>query len=288
MNNVGCRTARFTFSRTRDEHPRREAYALHAHENFELLYIVEGKGHFLVEGREYPLAKNTAMIMRPGEVHRLLVEEDSPYERVCVNVRGELFRELDPEGLLLAPFLRRGLGERNRYRLSCGEELMELLSSGEESGWEPGSLELTAQMFLLRCLFEIRSQQGLRKLSAEPLPLEPVLGFINENLGEELSLRSVAARFYVSPAQLNRQMKRSVGTTFWSYVMVKRLLFAKSLLQQGIPAGEASRRCGFGEYSAFYRAYKKHFGVAPRADFRGVQAVFDINDPDNSGDIPEN
>lgn len=288
MRNVGCRTGRFTFHWTRDENPKQAAYVLHAHEGFELLYVAEGRGSFLVEGREYPISKGIAMIMRPGEVHRLLVDEESPYERVCVMFRPELLQEIDPEGLLLAPFLRRGLGERNRYRLSCGEELTELLRSGEASGWEKGCMELTAQMFLLRCLFEIRSQQGSRKLSAEPLPLEPILTYINRHLDGELSLGAVAAQFYVSPAQLNRQMKRSVGTTFWSYVLVKRLLFAKSLLLQGVPAGEASRRSGFGEYTAFYRAYKKHFGVSPRSDFHDSPAVFDINGRDNAGDSPEN
>ena len=284
MRNDECRTGQFSFHRTRDENPKQAAFSLHAHEGFELVYIGEGRGSFFVEGREYPLAPHTAMIMRPGEVHRLLVDESSPYERVCVMFRQELLQEIDPEGLLLAPFLRRGLGERNRYRIPCSEELLGLFGPSDTAGWEPGSLELTAQLFLLRCLFEIRSQQGARKLAADPPPLEPVLTFINRHLGDELSLGAVAAQFYISPAQLNRQLKRSVGTTFWRYVLVKRLLLAKSLLLQGVPAGEASHRSGFGEYTAFYRAYKKQFGVSPRSDFRGSPAVLDQSGREN---IPE-
>lgn len=284
MRNDECHTGQFSFHRTRDENPKQAAFSLHAHEGFELLYIVEGRGSFFVEGREYPLAPHTAMIMRPGEVHRLLVDESSPYERVCVMFRQELLQEIDPEGLLLVPFLRRGLGERNRYRIPCSEELLGLFEPSDTAGWEPGSLELTAQLFLLRCLFEIRSQQGVRKLAADPPPLEPVLSFINRHLGDELSLGAVAAQFYISPAQLNRQLKRSVGTTFWRYVLVKRLLLAKSLLLQGVPAGEASHRSGFGEYTAFYRAYKKQFGVSPRSDFRGSPAVLDQSGREN---IPE-
>ena len=284
MRNDECRTGQFSFHRTRDENPKQAAFSLHAHEGFELLYMVVGRGRFFVEGREYPLAPHTAMIMRPGEVHRLLVDESSPYERVCVMFRQELLQEIDPEGLLLAPFLRRGLGERNRYRIPCSEELLGLFGPSDTAGWEPGSLELTAQLFLLRCLFEIRSQQGARKRAADPPPLEPVLTFINRHLGDELSLGAVAAQFYISPAQLNRQLKRSVGTSFWRYVLVKRLLLAKSLLLQGVPAGEASHRSGFGEYTAFYRAYKKQFGVSPRSDFRGSPAVLDQSGREN---IPE-
>ena len=104
-----------------------------------------------------------------------------------------------------------------------------------------------------------------------------MLTFINRHLGDELSLNAVAAQFYISPAQLNRQLKRSVGTTFWHYVLVKRLLLAKSLLLQGVPAGEAARQSGFSEYTAFYRAYKKQFGISPRSDLHGA--------PDQNGQL---
>ena len=254
------------FSRARREHPNNEDYHLHAHETYELLYFVEGRGRYLVEGHEYPSGKDCVMIMRPGEVHRLLVDETVPYERICINFRPELLESLDPDGLLLSLYDGRQLGERNRYTVDCGEELLSLLPEpGEES--RSGAPELAARVFLLRCLYELCRQSGQRSpAAADSIPLEPVLQYINNHLTEELSLSLIAARFYISPAQLNRLMKRSVGTTFWSYVQVKRLLIAKTLLRHGAPAGEAAARCGFGEYSAFYRAYKKQFGVSPQAD----------------------
>lgn len=255
-----------TFSWARREHPRKEEYSLHAHENYELLYFIEGRGDYLVEGYEYPIGKDCVMIMRPGEVHRLLIDETVPYERICINFRPQLLESMDPEGLLMALFDRRKLGERNRYVVDCGEELMALLPTYTEME-TAGMPELSARLFLLRCLYELCRQSVQRSPAAdEPMPLEPVLQYINHHLTEELSLQGIAARFYISPAQLNRQMKRMVGTTFWNYVLVKRLLAAKAYIRQGVPAGEAAGRCGFGEYSAFYRAYKKQFGVSPQTD----------------------
>ena len=270
METLCCRSRNFAFSRICYSQPRVEHYKLHAHDSFELLFVIGGKGHYLVEGREYPLSADTVMIMRPGEVHCLLVDASVPYERVCINFREELIRDFDPEGLLLEPFFKRGLGERNRYELSCSEELLRLLPESGV-GKRDGETALAAQLFLLRALFEISRRRDSGSAHDEPQPLEPVLRFINRNLFGELSLQDVAEHFYISPAQLNRRMKRLVGTTFWNYVLVKRLLASKSLLRQGIPAGEAARRCGFGEYSAYYRAYKKHFGASPRDEFAGAR-----------------
>jgi len=265
MQDILNGTAGLSFSRMRQEHPHNEDYHLHAHENYELLYFIEGRGRYLVEGHEYPIGKDCVMIMRPGEVHRLLIDETVPYERICINFRPEILEPLDPEGVLLSLYDGRPLGTHNRYTVDHGEELLALLpETGKDA--PSGIFELAARLFLFRCLYELCRQSGQQHPTTDSIPLEPVLQYINSHLTEELSLSHVTSRFYISPAQLNRLMKRSVGTTFWNYVQVKRLLIAKTMIRHGAPAGEAAARCGFGEYSAFYRAYRKQFGVSPLAD----------------------
>ena len=41
-------------------------------------------------------------------------------------------------------------------------------------------------------------------------------------------------------------------------------MLAREKIADGMPVGEACYACGFGEYSAFARAYKKQFSVSPR------------------------
>jgi AraC-like DNA-binding protein len=45
--------------------------------------------------------------------------------------------------------------------------------------------------------------------------------------------------------------------------MYKRMACARELLKNGVPAKEAAERCGFGEYSTFYRGYEKMFNQSP-------------------------
>jgi len=41
---------------------------------------------------------------------------------------------------------------------------------------------------------------------------------------------------------------------------------ARDLIAQGVRATDACFQCGYHDYSAFSRAYKKRFQVNPRAD----------------------
>jgi AraC-like DNA-binding protein len=87
---------------------------------------------------------------------------------------------------------------------------------------------------------------------------------VNEHLYEELSLDTICKKFYISKPQLCRIFKRATGSTVWEYVTTKRLIAAQRLIRSGIPVAEAARKCGFGDYTSFYRAYRKQFGEKPK------------------------
>ena len=60
-----------------------------------------------------------------------------------------------------------------------------------------------------------------------------------------------------------RQFKEETGYSIHQYILEKRLLAAKGLIREGMSAGAAALECGFQDYSAFARAFKKKMGMAP-------------------------
>ena len=93
-----------------------------------------------------------------------------------------------------------------------------------------------------------------------------VIKYINRHLSDDLSLKSLAERFYLSKTHLNRLFKQSTGTTVWDYIIVKRLFLARKLINAGESPSIVYTQCGFQDYTTFYRAYKQHFGVCPKCD----------------------
>ena len=117
---------------------------------------------------------------------------------------------------------------------------------------------------LLNQLYRLYQQRGESEPAAESSPLFQVIRHINEHLSEPLSLDSLCEQFYLSKPQLCRSFKRTTGASVGEYITAKRLLQAQSMLRAGSPPTQVCTACGFNDYSAFYRAYVKHFGVSPR------------------------
>ena len=127
---------------------------------------------------------------------------------------------------------------------------------------------MAVQCALYTVLYELQSAFLRRGVKTAPEPGVQLLGssiveYINGHLFEELSLEILAEKFYLSKNHLNRLFKEASGSTVWEYIRLKRLLAAHWRIAGGAAATAAAADCGFHDYSAFYRAYKKHFGVAP-------------------------
>ena len=93
------------------------------------------------------------------------------------------------------------------------------------------------------------------------------------HLTEPVSIDDLAAKFYISKYHMMRRFRAQTGYTIHAYLTGKRLMLAREKIASGVPMMEAACRSGFGDYSAFSRAYRKQFGQSPRAscqkDFSG-------------------
>ena len=93
--------------------------------------------------------------------------------------------------------------------------------------------------------------------------MESLLKYINQNLDKDLSIEALAQKFFLSKYYLMRKFKEETGYTIHNYIVSKRILYARSLIAQGIPVTKAAVKSGFGDYTAFVRAYKKQLGTTP-------------------------
>jgi AraC-like DNA-binding protein len=91
-----------------------------------------------------------------------------------------------------------------------------------------------------------------------------VIAYINEHIGQELSLDEVSGHFYISKFHLIREFKSYTNRSVYQYIVAKRIIQAKLLMQSGVPPTKVYLKCGFREYSSFYKAFKKETGLSPQ------------------------
>ena len=66
-----------------------------AHNRNEILYFISGRASYLVEGSVYKLVPGSIMIMRSGEMHKIIIEENQPYERMALHFDADIVNAID-------------------------------------------------------------------------------------------------------------------------------------------------------------------------------------------------
>ena len=249
-----------------DEHPDDSNFSVHVHDDYELHCVASGKVGYMVEGRIYDLRPGGLMLMRRAESHRLLVNGSERYERYTLNFRPEVLESHSFSEEMMAAFNDRALGERNLYLpvefhgiepLGVFRQMHACCRVGQKEDVLISSLAM-----LLCSVNSIFHQQPKVGFSEEELGRR-LITFINDNLFEELSLSVISEKIHMSPSQINRVFRGLTGTSVYQYILSKRLIVAQELIAKGESAVSASQRCGFRDYSSFYRLYKKRFDTSP-------------------------
>ncbi len=238
-------------------------YELHAHEYCELFCFLGGKGHYKIEGTSYPLHVGDVLVIRPEEAHNIDIDPCPSYSRISIHFSPYYFDSFGISKSLLAPFFDRKPGQFNLYngKIFESEMFLEYITALCSDTGDRRAQTVSA---LLGLLNEIRIAFNKRdKEETEGSTIHHIIEYINENLDTKITLDEISEKFFISKPTLCRKFKTATGSSLWDYVTAKRLALARRLIANGTPPTKLYALCGFSDYSAFYRAYKKRYGVSP-------------------------
>ena len=270
------------YSVTHDiSHVPSENFLLHSHPFYELYYFIGGDIRFLYDGAEYSLEPDSFIIVVPDVFHGIRVLSDAPYERYTLHFTSEVISEAR-RALLMGslPTLQTIKDGQSAFRpVFTDARALELKSLFEEldrlyelpsAAHAPGIGALTEAILLRLVLRQgiLPQATNAQQFQAGLRDLDEVLTYIHQNLTKKLTLESIAGAFFVSKGKLNARFRQQTGCTVMEYLNLCRLKYAQQLLLNGLSAVEACQACGYGDYTAFYRAYVKLFGHSPKSDKR--------------------
>ena len=242
---------------------------LHSHTFYELLYCNNDCGaEYLVGADRYRLQKGDIVFVPPGISHRPLLPDTmtEPYERYVLWISqdfvdtytsvfgmekkpsyGTLLRTGGTKWELLGGYFRRGVWE----------------AENQAAGWQAAVIGNT--ITLLTLMGRSIQERTASVLKAEkPDLLNEVLAYVENHLSDRITLEETARHFYVSVSTITQLFRQKMGTSFYRCVTQQRLISAKALINEGKSLETVSREVGFADYSSFYRAFKKEYGITPR------------------------
>lgn len=92
-----------------------------------------------------------------------------------------------------------------------------------------------------------------------PNVIEEIKKYIDDNLSENLSLKSIALNFFLNPSYLGRLFKSSTQESFNDYLNKKRISQLKKLfVNSNLKINEILEKVGYSSPEYFYKLFKKY------------------------------
>ena len=242
-------------------------FSYHYHDFHKVIIFLSGKAAYHIEGKSYYLKPWDILLVNRHAIHKPEIDFSVPYERFVLWIRDDI-----NSTELLRCFQKAIDRSYNLIRLDSGtqEKLKQLLYELEAAlkdkkfGSEllGNALFIQFMVYVNRIFLEKQYIYDVHSYSSDS-QIEELLRYINHNLTEDLSIETLARKYYLSKYHMMRKFKEETGYTIHNYIISKRLLLARTKIAEGAPVLKAAQLSGFSDYTTFSRAYKKQFGTAP-------------------------
>ena len=244
---------------------------LHAHPFYEVMFCGSNCGaEYLVGAQRYLLQRGDIILIPPGVSHAPLVRTNSgeAYQGCLLWVSRAFVEQLQQA----FPYFRE-FHTLPGIQLRTGGTVWDFLedlfrtaiteSELRTPGWEAILTGLAIQI-LTHISRAVEDSAVPSATSKNPDTLDQILAYVETNLSKKITIEDIVNRFWISSGTIAHLFKNRLGISFYKYVTQRRLTTAKNLIREGMPMEKIAAKVGFGDYSAFYRAFKQECGMSLR------------------------
>jgi AraC-like DNA-binding protein len=258
----------------------------HAHSFFELFFLEEGEGWYMIGDRQVWAKSGDLFLIAPDEVH-----DPSGLDLATKWIVGFEAEALHPAYtdanifLMLPNRVIESFLPINDLKIKHfyipDQERSRWLALFEQLQNELGNQELSfieaARALLMLLLIETArfsepqlpksTKSSTQRATKKGSPVvEKVLSFIATNFRNSIGLQEVAKEVNFSPAYLTDLIRRETGKTVGSWIVERRMTEARHLLlATDLPVNQIAESVGYFDSSYFIRLFRRLNGTTPHA-----------------------
>lgn len=245
----------------------------HTHNYYEFYFFLEGDVSIVIEDKVHPISVGDVVLIPPSIRHYPIIHsQDIPYRRFVFWISKDYCNTL----LSQSPdyvFLMQHACVRKEYLFHNDLMAFNVIQSKvfrlieEMNGNRFGrnaQITLCVNDLILHLNRIVHEQMNTKTPLEESSLYQNLLAYIDTHLEEDLTLEHLALVFFVSKYYISHVFKNNMGIPIHQYILKKRLYACKDAISSQMSITQAYQMFGFGDYSSFYRAFKKEFGVSPK------------------------
>ncbi|MDD3925478.1 MAG: AraC family transcriptional regulator [bacterium] len=239
-------------------------YTPHYHSELEFHLICRGKFRYFIGDTSYNLHNNSLAIIHENEVHNCISAASGYAKKMLLIFSPKLLKNRSfaleiIDRLKTVHYLKLSEQQARAVEMAILEIAEEYRL--KEQHWERAITDVIEKLLIVldRARLNIDEPQTVE----DPL-IQEILGYLEKTFAEKTSLSDLAARFDVSPYILSRMFKQYVGMGFRKYLIHRRIVEAKCLLEQtNHKILTVAQAVGFDDLSTFNRDFKLLTGIPP-------------------------
>jgi AraC-like DNA-binding protein len=251
------------FYRRGDKVPKKsEGVSNNYHHRFEFVIVAESSGPVRIDQTSYMLEPGEGALIFPNQFHHYLDLNDSQAEWLFLT-----FDIKNPEAIAELRNAPRSLDHR---AVGLVDQIVsEYLHPGGEA---PDTLSISYHLsrlllHLLDCPTLPEERRDIHSsTSARDVILEKINRYVRDHLSEAVTISDIARELGYSVSHLRAVFRDRLGVSLGRYMRESRLSEAAQLLQTSdLKISAIGDQCGFESLYAFSRAFRKAYGIPPRA-----------------------
>jgi len=243
---------------------------LHCHPEYEIAYIPEDHGSYMIQDAEIPIAPGDVFIVNANDIHQPIIPQAGNAGALVTYFGASLFGDAEECSQWLQPFLH--AAEFGFNKLPADPQLRLLISQlhttadPEVRNWQIASrglvthiLSIVARLFAERC-----DSLGVSGRIAKTHRFASVVAYINQRLGDRIEAKELYCLAGLSHSRFSEAFQGAFGMSAMRYIQAQRLKRAKRLLRSTeLSVTEIAFLCGFNTISLFNTAFRKEIGASP-------------------------
>lgn len=234
----------------------------HEHLDFELHFIITGRGTALIGEKEHNLIAGDFFITGPHIPHSHFSDPDDPMGEYCFECIIN-----DSTGIADTLIAAHDKPYRNNEVFDVLKMIIDEIN-GTSSAKIISLQGLT--LLLISKLYSAVSNTSISLNGNEECTprYKAITDFIEANYAKDFSLTDASNALYICEKQINRIMKQGCGKTFHQYLIDIRLEHARILIENGNNnLEEVALLCGFSDKCYMYQSFKRN-GLLPPGKYR--------------------
>ena len=250
----------------------------HTHNYYEFYFFVDGNISMYIKEKAHQLKPGDVILIPPHIPHYIKNHDnDIPYRRFVLWIDAKYYKSLMDRSQEYK-FIINHTKENENYvypndLITFNSFQTKLFNIIEETSSHNFGKEQKIILNLYDVLLDLnRMAYNTAHPTVQHHTLnlhDNIISYIETNIEDDLTLDDIADSFYVSKYHIAHIFKQKYGISVHKFITQRRLEMCKNAIMSGFNITDIFNKYGFKDYSSFYRAFKKEYGLSPK-EFKDV------------------